>query len=434
VVVGLIIGSGIFREPAAIAADVGSISGVAVVWILGGFIMLCGGLSLGELAAAFPASGGLFVYLRETYGPGVAFLYGWTGFFLAPAATAGVALVFAEYLGTIARLSPRGEHMAAAAAILIAAAAGYRSVRGAGAIVSAASAAKVAALVALVVVAFALGDGGTGTFGRGAPPMGDSHWAGVGLGLVAVLWAYNGIEDMVLLGGEVRDPGRVLPRALLAGSAIVIAVYLLANAAYFYVLPYGVLRSSPLVASAAMVHVLGPIGAGLVAAMVMISTFGTVNAILLSSPRIFYAMAAEGLFFAPLARVHPRFNTPHVSVVSFAAVAVVCVWWGSFEQLTDAFVLDIFPFVALAAAGVLVLRRTRPDLQRPYRTPGYPVVPLVFIVGILTVVISGLVARPVATLAGMGLVMLGIPVYWIWRAQRSAHPWRVRVAGLEKSV
>jgi amino acid transporter len=160
---------------------------------------------------------------------------------------------------------------------------------------------------------------------------------------------------------------------------------------------------------------MGPVGASLVAAAVMISTFGTLNALLLVAPRMFYAMASEGLLFAPLARVHPRFATPHVAVLSYAAAALVCVWSRSFEQLTEAFVLGFWPFLALAAAGVLVLRRTRPDLVRPYRTPGYPVVPLVFIAGTLGVVGSALVAHPVTTLAGIGLTLIGIPVYAIWR-------------------
>jgi basic amino acid/polyamine antiporter, APA family len=415
VVVGTIIGSGIFRVPAGVAAEVGSPAGVAAVWVLGGVITLCGVLSLAELAAALPESGGVFVYLRAAYGPGVAFLFGWTMLFLAPAGAASFALVFAEYLGTLAALSPVGVRLVAAAAILIVSVAGYRSVRGAGAIQGAATAGKVAALAALVVAAFVLGDGDGGAFGRGAPAPGDERWGGVGLGLVAALWAYNGFNDALSVAGEVRDPGRVLPRALLAGTVVVVAIYLAANAAYLYVLPFDALRASPLVASDAMVRVLGAAGAGAVAAMVMVSTFGALNGLALVNPRIFYAMAGSGLLFAPLARVHPRFRTPHVAVAAHAAVALAGVWSQSYEQLTAAFVLGVWPFLALAAAGVMVLRRARPDLPRPYRTPGYPVVPLVFIAGTLWVVGSALVARPGPTLAGMGLTLLGLPLYLLRR-------------------
>jgi basic amino acid/polyamine antiporter, APA family len=315
-------------------------------------------------------------------------------------------------------LSPTGVRLVAVVAILVVGISAYCSVRGLGALVSAASAAKVAALATLVLAAFLLGNGDVGALGRGAPPAGETHWGGVGLALVAALWAYNGFHDMVCVAGEVRDPGRVLPRALLAGSLIVVAVYLAANAAYLYVLPFDALRTSPLVASNTMVRVVGTGGAAAVAAMVMISTFGTLSALGLAIPRIFYAMASAGLLFEPLARVHPRFLTPHVAVAACTGVSLVFVWSRSFEQLTEAFVLGTWPFLALAAVGVLVLRRTRPDLVRPYRTPGYPVVPLVFVAGTLWVVGSALIARPVTTIAGMGLTLLGVPVYLVWRAAR----------------
>jgi amino acid transporter len=414
VTIGVIIGSGIFRVPAVVAGDVGSVTGVAAVWILGGIITLCGALSLAELAAAFPRSGGVFVYLHEVYGPGVAFLFGWTLFFLSPAGIAAIALVFAEYLGTLVPLSPNGIRLVAAGLLVILAVACYRSVRGTGALVSAATAAKVAALAALVLAALLLGDGSAGSFGGGAPA-GSAHLGGIGLGLVAALWAYNGIQDMVPIAGEVRDPGRVLPRALLLGITVVIVIYLSANAAYLYVLPYDALRASPLVASETAVRVLGTAGADAVAVAVMISTFGAVNGLLLTQPRIFYAMAREGLLFTRLADVHPRYATPHVAVVAYAAIAVVCVWLRSFEQLAEAFVLGMWPFLALAAIGVIVLRKRRPELERPYRTLGYPAVPLIFVAGTFWVVGSALLARPLTTLAGIALTLAGIPVYLLRR-------------------
>jgi amino acid transporter len=413
-VAGLVIGSGIFRVPGAVADGVGSVGGVALVWVLGGIVTTCGALALAELGAALPEAGGVFVYLREAYGPGVAFLYGWAQLVIGPTGAAAVAAVFAEYLGVFVPLTPVGRHLAASAVIAATAAAGYRSVRGAGAIQTAATAGKLGALAAIVVAAFVLGDPGGGSLGRGAP-VSATEWGGVGLGLVAALWAYNGFQDMASVAGEVRDPARTLPRALIVGMAVVVVVYLAANAAYLYVLPFAALRASPLVASDAMVRLLGAAGAGAVAAAVMISTFGTVNGIVLAYPRLFYAMAADGLLFRPLARVHARYRTPHVAVAAYAAVAVAFVWFRSFEQLAEAFVVGIWPFLALAAAGVLVLRRARPDLPRPYRTPGYPVVPLVFIAGTLWVVGSALAAHPAATLDGMGLTLLGVPVYLLRR-------------------
>jgi amino acid transporter len=283
--------------------------------------------------------------------------------------------------------------------------------------VTAASGAKLAALAALVIVAFLFGDGDAGTLGQGASPR-EARWGGVGLALVAALWAYNGFHDMVCVAGEVRDPGRVLPRALLAGTLVVIAVYLAANAAYLYVMPFDALQTSRLVASDTMVRVVGDAGAALVAVMVMVSTFGAIAALGLANPRVFYAMAGAGLLFAALARVHPRFRTPHVAVAATTALSLVFVWSRTFEQLSEAFILGVWPFLALAVAGVLVLRRTRPDLPRPYRTPGYPIVPLVFVAATVWVVGSALVARPLTTLAGIGFTLLGIPVYLLWKAAR----------------
>jgi APA family basic amino acid/polyamine antiporter len=323
--------------------------------------------------------------------------------------------VFGEYLGRLLGLSGVGVRLLAAGAIIVVAAASYRSVRGASVMQGAATLGKVAGLAAIVGIAFLLGDGSSGAFGAGAPGLADARWSGVGLALVAALWAYNGFQDMLPVAGEVRDPGRALPRALLAGTAVVVAVYLSANAAYLHVLPYAALRASPLVASDTMVRVVGSFGAAAVASAVIVSTFGTVNALVLTQPRVFYAMADAGLLFRSLARVHPRFATPHVAIVAYSAVAVVAVWVRSFEQLAEAFVLGVWPFLALAVAGVLVLRRTRPELARPYRTPWYPAVPLIFIAGTLWVVGSALVARPVTTLGGIALTLVGLPVYALWR-------------------
>jgi amino acid transporter len=357
----------------------------------------------------------VFVYLREAYGPAIAFLFGWTLLILVPAATGGVALVFAEYLGRLIPLGPTGTRAAATAAVILVTVSGYRSVRGASAILGVATWGKVAAIAGLVAVSFLLGDGHAGSFGSGAPAMRGMHWSGLALGLVSALWAYNGFQEMVSVAGEVRDPHRIVPLALLAGTITVVIVYLAANAAYLYVLPFAVLQASPLVASDTAVRVLGAAGERAVAAMVMVSTFGTVTGLTLSNPRVFYAMARERLLFEPLGRVHPRFATPHVAVATFGALTCLFVWTGTFEQLASAYILGVWPFLSLAAAGVLVLRRTRPDLPRPYRTPGYPIVPLVFILGTVWVVGSALVADPWKVLQGLGLTALGVPVYLFWR-------------------
>jgi basic amino acid/polyamine antiporter, APA family len=201
----------------------------------------------------------------------------------------------------------------------------------------------------------------------------------------------------------------------MSGMATVILVYVALNAAFLYVLPFDVLQRSPLVASDTMVRLVGPGGAAAMAVMVMISVLGALNGSILVNPRVFYAMAREGLLFQPLGRIHPRWQTPHVSITIFALLALVFVWTRSFEQLIEAFVLGVWPFLALAVAAVMVLRRRNPGLPRPYRTPGYPWVPLVFLVGVLVIVISALLQHPVTTLAGIGLTLVGVPIYLVGR-------------------
>jgi basic amino acid/polyamine antiporter, APA family len=415
IVVGTVIGSGIFRVPGAVAAEVGSVAGVAVVWTLGGIISLCGALSLAELAAAMPRSGGVFVYLQEIYGDLVAFLFGWTMLIIGPASVGALAIVFAEYFTTFVPGSPVMVRALASAVIIGVSLATYVSVRGVGGFVTAAAAGKTGALLLLVAGAFVLGDADAGTLGPAAIAETPTHWSGVGFALVSALWAYNGFNDMVSISGEVRNPGYTLPRALLSGMAIVVFVYLSANAAYLYVLPFDQLRQSPMVAADVMQRVIGPIGSRAVAGMVMLSTFGAVVSVALVIPRVFFAMANAGLLFAPLGRVHPRFRTPHVAVMTHGTIAVFALWWRSFEQLTAAFVLGIWPFLALATVGVLILRRRDPDLPRPYLTPGYPVVPLTFVVATIWVVGSAMAAQPLTTLAGIALTLIGVPIYWLRR-------------------
>jgi amino acid transporter len=413
-VVGTIIGSGVFRVTSGIAADVGSVGGVAAVWIIGGVVTLCGTLALAELAAAWPDAGGVIVYLREIYGRGTAFVFGWTMVVLAPASSAALALVFAEYFGTIVTLPAHGVELVATAATIVVTVASYLSVRVASAIQGLSSGAKVAAIATLVAVAFALGDPATGAFGAAAPP-GTLLWSGLGIGLVPALWAYNGIGDVVSVAGEVRDPARVLPRALIAGTFVVVGIYLAANAAYFYVLPFSTVVASPLVAADTGTRLLGQAGGAFVAVMVMISTFGALNGLILTQPRIFYAMARDGQAFRALGAVHPRHGTPHVVLLAYAGATLLCTWWRSFEQLTEAFILGVWPFYALAVLGVVIARRTRPDVARPYLTPGYPVVPIVFVVAVAWIVGSALVAKPVLTLVSLGLSAIGVPVYFAIR-------------------
>ncbi len=414
VTIGIMIGSGIFRVPAAAAAQTGSAEVMLAAWVLGGIVALCGALSLAEVAALYPKAGGIYVYLREAYGSLTAFLFGWLYLVIIPTGAGAIALVFAEYLGRLVPLTPDEIRGVATVVIVLLATAQYRSVRFGAAIQNASTIAKVSAILAMTAAAFLLGRPGSGAWADAAMHR-PFTLGGFGLGIVTVLWAYNGWQDVTCLSGEVRDPGRSLPRAIVGGTLVVVAVYLAANAAYLRVLPIDVMAASPLVASDVMVRLVGPVGSSLIAALVCVSTFGALNAVLMAIPRVFWAMADDGLFFRSVAAVHPRYRTPHVAILTMAVLSILYMVFHTFEQLIEAFILASLPFWALSAASVIVLRRRHPTLRRAYRTPGYPVVPLVFVTVMLALVANSLREHPEATLTSIGAVLAGVPLYYGWR-------------------
>jgi amino acid transporter len=234
-----------------------------------------------------------------------------------------------------------------------------------------------------------------------------------------VLWAYDGFADVSFAGGEVREPHRILPRAIVIGTVAIVAIYLAANSAYLYVTPAERIAASPLIAADTAGALLGGVGVALVSVVVAISTFGALIAIMLSAPRVFFAMADDRLFFAVVARVHPRHKTPHVAIVLAALLGIVFVLTRTFEQLADTFVLSIWPFYGIAIAGLYRLRRRRPDLPRPYVVPGYPVVPALFVAAVVYLVGNALVADPVWTAVTFGIILAGLPVYYVGFARRA---------------
>jgi amino acid transporter len=350
VTIGIMIGSGIFRVPAAAAAQTGTAGAMLLAWVVGGIVALCGALALAEVAALYPSAGGMYVYLREAFGPLTAFLFGWLYLVIIPTGAGAIALVFAEYLGRLLPLASAHVPLVATAVIVLLAAAQYRSVRFGAAIQNVSTAAKVGAILAMTAAAFLLGDSGAGAWADAAS-LRPATWSGFGLGVVTVLWAYNGWQDVTCLSGEVRDPGRALPRAIVGGTLAVVAIYLAANAAYLRVLPIDAVAASPLVAADMAVRLVGPVGSALVAALVCVSTFGALNAVLMAIPRVFWAMADDGLFFRAVAAVHPRYRTPHVAISVMAGLAIVYLIFRTFEQLIEAFILASLPFWALSVAS-----------------------------------------------------------------------------------
>ncbi|HET7307173.1 MAG TPA: amino acid permease [Gammaproteobacteria bacterium] len=415
VVVGIIIGSGIFRVPPSIAQSSGNVAGMALVWIFGGVITLFGALSTAELAAMFPHSGGPYVYLREAYGRPLAFLFGWIWLITTALAWAAQSLVFVEYLGTFVPITPAATHWIAAGLIVLFSAAHYRSVRLGAVFQNISTAAKIIAIIGLAVAIFALAPqtAGSTTVAAGS---GSLQWAGIGVGLVTVLWAYDGWENLTTLAGEMRRPQRTLPLALVGGTLVVIAIYLIINAAYLRALPFNVLADSKAVAVDAAVTVLGSAGAAAAGALVMVSVLGSLNGSIMSDPRVFYAMSEDRLFFQAVGKVHPRFETPYVAIIFTCAIAIVYVLFRDFIQLARAYVLGIWPFLALSVIGLFILRRKRPNAERPYRVIGYPIVPALFVLGTFAVIGYSLYQKPAETGISLALTLFGVPLYFAWLA------------------
>jgi amino acid transporter len=422
VLVGITIGSGIFRVPRGVAAATGSVGAMMLCWVIGGIVALCASLSVAELATMFPRAGGMYVFLREAYGDRVAFMLGWVDLLALPLAQAAIALVFASYLRGFVPLDEIGTRIVAGALIVIVGLVNYRSLRLAAWLQNIGTPAKVLALLLLSVSIFLFGHGG-GDLTRAPVVLAPRSLGGFGVALTSVLFAYDGWAQFSGLSGEIRDPGRTLPRVLTGGIALVIIVYLTANAAYLYIMPLADIAASPIVAADALRRAVGPAAGATVSALVLISTFGAINSQMMTEPRLFYAMARDGLFFRGLSSVHPRNHTPHRAIALSMVLALFYVGFRSFEQLAEGFVIATWPFFTLAVAGVFVLRRKRPELARPYRTLGYPVVPFVFVVSGVLLVGNALVQHPAQTLVSFGVTLLGWPIYEVAFGRRgSADP------------
>jgi basic amino acid/polyamine antiporter, APA family len=424
-VIGITIGSGIFRSPSGIAQRVPHAGVMLGVWVVGGLITLCGALSIAELAASLPHTGGYYVYLREGWGRLTAFLFGWAQLVLISASGLGaIAIAFSDYALRTLDIDP-STHLVPGRALAAAAIAFAATVNvvgsGPGAIVvNASTAAKFAALGLLAGCGLLLGGAHGGTLMHLREPAAGPITVGdTGLALVSVLWAYDGFGDVSFAGGEIKNPQRTLPRAIVIGTVAIITIYLLTNAAYLYVNPIDVVARSPLIAADTMTAVFGPAAAALVSSLVAISAFGALNGIMLSSPRVFFAMADDGLFFRSIARVHPRFKTPYVAILLKALLGIVLVASRSFEALTTTFVIAIWPFYALCVAAIYRLRTRQPDLPRPYKVVGYPLVPAIFILAVIAFLVNALINTPVSTGVTFALILAGVPVYFLAFGRRS---------------
>ena len=435
IIVGGVIGSGIFQAPSAIASNVGSPGMSLLVWLVCGLLALCGGLCIAELGAMLPRTGGQYVYIREAYRRRwVTFIFGWSSFWIVwPVSIAAVANVFSAYLASVVNvvtadgngtgivMSEGARALFACTCVVVLTAINVVGVRWGGRVTNLFTFIKVAALGGLILLGLVMADQGSMAhfsplFGGGGAAVGGFALGAFGAAMVTGLFAYEGWTFSSYVAGEMRDPRRNIPLSIIAGIAFVILIYMAANFVYILVLPFEQVQTSPWIAADVMRVLLGDWGALFISVGVMCSTFGGVNVQILVAPRLFYALSRDGLFFEGLSRVHPRFRTPAVSILTQGILAALIALTPSYEQIIAYGSFTNYAFSIIAIGSVIVLRFTRPDAKRPYRAWGYPVTPLLFLAVITGYLVSLLtnVEFIYNTLVGLAIVAAGFPFYFYW--------------------
>jgi APA family basic amino acid/polyamine antiporter len=423
IVVGGVIGSGIFLSPSEIAAAVPAPLLMLAVWVVGGMFSFFGAVAFAELGAAMPEAGGIYVYLREAYGPLISFLFGWTLFLVIDSGSiATLAVAFSHnMLPRFVDMTLLEKQLIAAGFVAFLGAVNYIGVRWGSRLQNLLTYIKVGA-IGIVVVAvffFTKGNGHAVNFVEPSPgPFNFGLLGAFGVGLIASLWAYKGWEAATYNAGEVKNPRKNLPLGILIGTGAVVVIYIIANLAYLYILPVGKIATSEgRVALDVMQIVTGPFGASLIAFLILFSILGAANQNMLTSPRVYFAMARDGMFFKKIAECHPKFLTPHVSIIAITVWSIILTLTGTFKQLFTYVIFGEWIFFGLTVAAVIVLRKKRPDLDRPYKTWGYPVTPVIFVLAALYVAVAALLSAFWNALAGLGIICLGIPAYLYWRGK-----------------
>jgi amino acid transporter len=426
-IIGIMVGSGIFRIPSSVATLLPSPTAFMLVWVVGGLFALTGALVVGELSAMFPVPGGHYIHLREGTGPLSAFIFAWSSVvLLRPVALGALGLVFASYLGSLIPALAPYERGIAMALILAVGIVNYRSVAASGALVTALSAIKVLALAAMSVGIY-LAVPAAVQAAPGALPPSTPH--SFGLALVTVMWTYSGWGSTTSIAGEVRNAERVMPRVLAGGVIFVVMLFLSINAAYLHALPMSAIAASKTVAADAAANAFGVAGGRMISLVVVVATLGTIQAMMLSSPRMLFALGEDTPVLAKLATVHRTYQTPGVAVLVTAVMGVGYLTTNSFEQLAGNYVLGSWPFYVLSVIGLFRLRRLRPDAPRPFRTPWYPVVPAIFLLAAVGMLANAIAVQPKTALLGTGLILSGVPVFYLLRPE--LRPWVDRPAPVE---
>jgi APA family basic amino acid/polyamine antiporter len=443
-IVGITIGSGVFRKPSTLAADVGDPVAILALWVGFGLVSVCGALALAELSCMLPRTGGAYVFLRAAYGDPAAFTFGWLYLLVTtPAAIGALATFFGELLlsvtgGDVGGAARWAVPAIAAVTILILSGVNLLGARPGAAVQTLFTVIKVLALLVLMAFSFTAA---TGTFAHLRPSEGGPR--NLGIGAASVIWAYDGWIAVSMIAGEVRAPERLMRRVIIAGMLAIVLLYVGANVGYFYALPLEAMAGEASgVPRRIMTDRLGPLGGALIGAAILCSVFGALNGNILAKPRVAYAMARDGLTFSPLGWAHPRWATPYVAIVVHALGAVLLVaLLRDFDRITTYFIVVEWGALLFAVGAVMVLRRRWPDAPRPFRTPGYPWTPLVFIVGTavgLAAIVAGEIDRPVpnySPLWGLLLAAAGFPVYALWRKfERSRESGRRAAAAGRRGV
>lgn len=410
IVVGVVIGAGIFLVPSLVANTLPSRPAIFGVWISAGVLSFLGALAMAELGAMIPATGGQYVFLREAYGPLIAFLAGWSFFLVSQsAAIAWLGVSFSLYLSHFIPLGPVAQKTIGLALIAILAAVNYRGVLLGASVQKLFTFAKIIGLAVLVASAFL-----TPTAAAAAPRAFVFRWSDFGVAMIACLMTYDGWAAVGSVAGEIQDPKKNILRSLAAGTALCMAVYIIANAAYLHTLGLGGLAVSERPGADVASRSMGPLGANLVAFVILLSIVGAVNGWLLTQPRVYFAQARDGLFFRRFGDVHPRFRTPAFAVSMQFVWSAVLLMTGSFEVLISYAMFAIWVFYALTAAAVIVLRRKQPNRPRPYRMWGYPVTPVLFVATAVWFLGNTWIERPGPSSVAAAIILLGVPVYFLW--------------------
>jgi len=435
ITIGSIVGTGIFITTGDMAKVLPHAGLILAVWVVGGLLTLAGALTYGELGALFPRAGGVYHFLKEAYGPLCGFLYGWTAFLvIMSGGIAAIAVGFAEYLGSFVPAASTarvllavplgawtwrltGGQVAAAAAIALLTGINYLGLKEGAWVQNLLTAVKIGSIVVFAALGLTRPAPVAGG-GLTAPlPLGGALWAAAGVAMIATLWTYDGWYNLTFSAGEMRDPGRSLPRGLVGGTLAVIALYTLLNLVYARALPVAAMARTSRIGETAAAVLFGGTGARLISAAILVATFGCLSSNILCCSRIYLPMAEDGLFFRSVAAVHPRHRTPGRALWAQGAWASVLALSGTYEQLYTYVIFAGVLFHVATGAAVFALRRSRPEAPRPYRAWGYPVVPALFILASLALTVNTLVEKPGESLIGLGFVALGLPAYAYWRRQ-----------------